>query len=107
MKGRKGNKTDAAGNVIIPPITTPTDESCITFPLGIGSGYTKTCERPAVKLIQTWLNMQYPNVQTWVDGKFGEDTEALLYMFIFKYTVDKTLYDQIKSDLSTITTITY
>jgi len=102
MKGKKGNKIDLnTGKVIIPPITTAPQEECITFPIGRGAGYTKVCERPAVRLIQTWINAQDWLLQTWVDGKFGADTEDLIYSWTGQKTVDRAFYEQIKRELTT------
>jgi len=102
MKGKKGNAQTT------PALLTPSQESCLKFPLGRGSGYgDRACEKPAVMLIQTWLNNQDPTGRnkTWVDGMFGEDTEAMLYGYMFTYVVSKSLYEDIKRELSTVTTL--
>jgi hypothetical protein len=94
MKGRKGNPAE------LPPVTTPQQEECLTFPIGRGAGYVKACEKPAVKLIQAWLNEQDWLYQTWVDGMFGADTESLLEYWTQQRTVDQALYNQIKTEMA-------
>ena len=95
MKGKKGN------TAVLPPTPpTPTEEACLTFPIKRGAGYTKTCEVPAVKMIQTWINDQDWTVQTWVDGKFGTDTEETLFYYTGQRTVDQAFYAQIKSEVA-------
>lgn len=105
MKGKKGNPKDpVTKKAVVPPITTASQEACLTFPIKRGAGYTKECEKAAVKLIQTWINNQSFNFQdwlyvTWVDGKFGVDTEDLLWYYTNQKTVDKAFFEQIKKEL--------
>jgi len=97
MKGRKGNPQE------LPTPPTPTDESCIIWPLKRGSGYVKTCEKPAVKVVQMWLNNQDWVYQTWVDGMFGPDTEELLYYSTAQRQVDQAWYNEMKTELGITT----
>jgi len=77
-------------------------ESCLTFPIAKGAGYTKTCESAAVLLIQRWIN----NNSDWSmpvideDGKFGSETEDSLYYITNVKVVDETFYRQIQAELA-------